>query len=430
MTIITESAKKETKVAHIEIEGGRRIRGEVVISGSKNAALPIMAASLLAEGPVELSNVPNLDDVKTLTGLLTSLGARCSRHEEGRLVIDTTDVASHNPPAEYVTKMRASALVMGPLVARYNHAVIPLPGGCKLGPRPIDIHLDGLTKLGCTFTVSGDTVHVRCDELAGSDIPLRFPSVGATENIMMAATLAKGETTIIGAAREPEITALADFLITLGAKITGAGDDVVTIEGVDRLNSGGFAIIPDRVECGTYLIAGASAAGEITCRNCNASHLDALLDALEMAGCEIAVDGSDITLKAPRRTESVDFRTQPYPGFSTDMQPQMMALNAGARGESIIVEKIFQQRFLVKDELIKMGAKIRQVENAALVIGQSSLHGADVRATDIRASAALICAALRAEGMTRIFNLEHLFRGYEDPIGKLAGLGAEVVLRK
>lgn len=428
MSVITDTAENDIKVAHMEITGGRRLQGEVVISGAKNAALPIMAACLLVRGTVELSNVPDLDDVNTLSGLLSSLGARCSWYPDEKLVIDTTDVISHSPPSEYVSRMRASVLVMGPLLARYSHAIIPLPGGCKLGPRPIDIHLDGLTKLGCAFTVSGDTVHVNCDKLTGTEIPLRFPSVGATENIMMAAALAKGETTIIGAAREPEITALADFLNILGARISGAGSDVVSIEGVSALSSGEFTIIPDRVECGTYLIAGANTGGEITCRRCNADHLTALLEALEGAGCRIEIDGSDIRLSAPPRVGGMDIRTLPYPGFSTDLQPQMMALNAGARGESIIVEKIFQQRFLVKDELMKMGAKIRQVENAALVIGQSELHGADVSSTDIRASAALICAALRAEGTTRVHNLEHLFRGYEDPLGKLSGLGAEAVL--
>ena len=429
MSILSGATDKIAHAAHIEISGGRKLHGEVFISGSKNASLPIIAACLLTRKPVLLNNVPNLDDVITLSDLLISLGAHCSSFGDEGLLIDTSDVASQFPPAEFVSKMRASALVMGPLLARFHHAVIPLPGGCKLGPRPIDIHLDGLSKLGCSFTLSGDTVHVSCDALTGSDIPLRFPSVGATENIMMAASLANGETTIIGAAKEPEITSLADFLKALGAHITGAGDDVITIDGVDELSGGEFAIIPDRVECGTYLIAGACAHGNIVCRRANHGHLASLLTVLEDAGCEIRVDGDDIRLIAPARTQAVDIRTQPYPGFSTDLQPQMMALDAGARGEAIIVEKIFQQRFLVKDELCRMGAKIRQVENAALTIGQAKLHGADVHATDIRASAALICAALRAEGTTRIFNLEHLFRGYENPLNKLSGLGAEVVLR-
>lgn len=429
MSIISAATEKGSKAAHIEIAGGRRIHGEVVVSGSKNASLPIIAACLLIQKPVLLNNVPNLDDVKTLSDLLISLGAHCSRFEDEGLLVDASDVASQFPPAEFVSKMRASALVMGPLLARFHHAVIPLPGGCKLGPRPIDIHLDGLSKLGCSFTLSGDTVYVSCDKLVAADIPLRFPSVGATENIMMAACLAQGETTIIGAAKEPEVTALADFLNALGGRVKGAGNDIITIEGVKGLSGGEFTIIPDRVECGTYLIAGACAAGDIVCRRANHEHLTSLLAILEEAGCKTDVNENDIHLVAPPRTKAIDVRTQPYPGFSTDLQPQMMALNAGAKGEAIIVEKIFQQRFLVKDELSKMGAKIRQVENAALTIGQAKLHGADVSATDIRASAALICAALRAEGTTRIFNLEHLFRGYENPLDKLTGLGAEVVLR-
>jgi UDP-N-acetylglucosamine 1-carboxyvinyltransferase len=425
---IAGTIEKETRVAHLEINGGNKLRGEVTISGSKNASLPIMAACLLVKGPVILHNVPNLDDVRTLKGVLESLGARVSKYDGNTLLIDCTDVASYSPPSEFVSKMRASVLVMGPLLARFGKADIPLPGGCKLGPRPIDIHIDGLGKLGGNFSVTGEIVQVTADGLIGIEIPLRFPSVGATENIMMAACLAEGATTIIGAAKEPEIIALADFLNRRGGKISGAGDEVVTIEGVEKLNPGEDTIIPDRVECGTYLIAGASAAGDIVCRSAEAAHLTALIERLTEAGCEIEGGNGEIRLKAPGRCTAIDVRTLPYPGFSTDMQPQMMALNAGARGAAIIVEKIFQQRFLVKDELIKMGAKIRQVENAALTIGQANLHGADVIATDIRASAALICASLRAEGRTRIHNLEHLFRGYEDPMGKLSGLGADIQL--
>jgi UDP-N-acetylglucosamine 1-carboxyvinyltransferase len=386
-----------------------------------------MAACLLVKGPVILQNVPDLDDVRTLAGLLESLGARVSTYDGNTILIDSTDVASQSPPGEFVSKMRASVLVMGPLLARFNRADIPLPGGCKLGPRPIDIHIDGLSRLGDVFSVTGEIVQVKSENLVGEEIPLRFPSVGATENIMMAACLAKGTTTIIGAAREPEISALADFLNRRGGKIMGAGDDVITIEGVEKLNPGEDSIIPDRVECGTYLIAGASASGDITCRAAEPSHITSLIERLEAAGCEIECGDGYIRLKAPLRCNAVDVRTLPYPGFSTDLQPQMMALNAGAKGAAIIVEKIFQQRFLVKDELTKMGAKIRN-ENAALTIGQPDLHGADVFATDIRASAALICAALRAEGRTRIKNLEHLFRGYEDPVGKLSGLGADIEL--
>ncbi len=427
---IAEMIENKTRLAHMEITGGQNLRGEVIISGAKNAALPIIAGCLLIKGQITLHNVPNLDDVTTLTGLLSSLGARVIHYDDGSLLIDCTDVTSHSPSHEFVSRMRASVLVMGPLLARFHKADIPLPGGCKLGPRPIDIHIEGLSRLGGNFFGSGDAVSVECEKLIGDTIPLRFPSVGATENIIMAACLAEGTTTIVGSAREPEIIALADFLNGLGAKIIGAGEEVISIEGVDALSSGEFNIIPDRVECGTYLIAGACAAGDIICRHCEPSHITAILDKLREAGCKVECSGQDIHLIAPERAKAVDIRTLPYPGFSTDIQPQMMALNAGASGMALIVEKIFEQRFLVKDELIKMGAKIRQVENATLTIGQSKMHGAEVSATDIRASAALICAALRAEGTTRIYNLEHLFRGYENPVEKLSGLGAEVALHK
>jgi len=427
---IAEMIENRTRLAHMEIEGGQNLKGEVIISGAKNAALPIIAGCLLIKGEITLHNVPNLDDVTTLAGLLASLGARVIYYDDGSLLIDCTDVTSHSPSDDFVSRMRASVLVMGPLLARFHKADIPLPGGCKLGPRPIDIHIEGLTRLGGNFFGSGDAVSVECDKLIGDTIPLRFPSVGATENIMMAACLAEGTTTIIGAAREPEIIALADFLNGHGAKIVGAGEEVISIEGVDALSPGEFDIIPDRIECGTYLIAGACARGDIVCRRCEPSHITAILDKLREAGCKVDCSGHDIHLIAPERTKAVDIRTLPHPGFSTDIQPQMMALNAGACGTALIVEKIFEQRFLVKDELIKMGAKIRQVENAVLTIGQSKLHGAEVSATDIRASAAIICAALRAEGTTRIHNLEHLFRGYENPVEKLSGLGAEVALHK
>lgn len=426
---ITETIDKKTQLAHIEIEGGRRLQGEVIISGAKNATLPIIAACLLVKGEILLHNVPNLDDVTTLTGLLSALGARIVRYNDGSILIDCTDVISHSPPKDFVSRMRASVLVMGPLLARFHKADIPLPGGCNLGPRPIDIHIEGLSKIGGNFYATGDVVSIECDKLIGDEIPLRFPSVGATENIMMAASLAEGSTTIIGAAKEPEIVALAEFLNGMGAKVNGAGDDFITIEGVSKLSPCEFTIIPDRIECGTYLIAGACTAGDIICRKTQPNHITALIKKLQEAGCEIEISGSDIHLTAPARTRAVDVRTQPYPGFSTDLQPQMMALNSGATGAAIIVEKIFEQRFLVKDELIKMGAKIRQVENAALTIGQGKLRGADVTATDIRASAALFCASLRAEGRTRIYNLEHMFRGYEKPLEKLSGLGVKAVLR-
>ncbi len=415
---------------YLDINGGSRLKGEVRISGSKNACLPIMAATLLAKGTSHLENVPRLKDVFTLSNVLRSLGAKVEWTGDNSLAIDTTDVSCLEPDPDLVNKMRASVLVMGPLFARFGQAMIPLPGGCSLGKRPIDLHLKGMESLGGTVMDQPDCVTVKLKSghrPKSATIKLDFPSVGATENIMMASALADGVTVIENAAREPEINDLADIISSMGAKVVGAGDETITIVGVNELRPANHRIIPDRIEAGTYLIAGAITAGKVTLLDVRPEHMTATIEQLALTGCKITTELDRITIEAPDVLRPADVRTQPYPGFPTDVQPQYMALMTRAAGESLFVEKIFERRLLVSDELKRMGADIRVIENCALVNGAKKLTGCEVTAPDIRAGAALLIAGLWAEGTTRLRGLEHFFRGYEYPVEKLAALGADIV---
>jgi UDP-N-acetylglucosamine 1-carboxyvinyltransferase len=414
---------------YLSITGGSRLNGEVRISGAKNSCLPIMAATLLTKGLSRLDNVPRLKDVFTLADVLSSLGAKIEWTGKHSLAIDTTNLNCLEPEPDLVKKMRASVLVLGPLFARFGQAMIPMPGGCSLGKRPIDIHLLGMQSMGGRVIENPDAVIVKLisgSRPQGCSMRLSFPSVGATENIMMAASLAEGTTIIANAAREPEIIDLADFLNEMGAKIINAGEETITVVGSESLRPAHHRVIPDRIEAGTFLAAAAISSGKVTLTDVRPDHMAATLQQFSSTGCRLTTEIDKITIEAPDVLRPSDIRTQPYPGFPTDVQPQYMALMTRANGESLFVEKIFERRFLASEELKRMGAEIRVIENCALVNGGKKLTGCEVNAPDIRGAAALVIAGLWAEGTTRLRGLEHLYRGYEDITKKLKGLGAEV----
>lgn len=411
------------------IVGGRRLVGEVAISGAKNAALPLMCAALLTREPLTLTNVPALNDIRTMLKLLEQMGVRVAR--EGDTV--TLDAgALHNPvaPYELVKTMRAAILVLGPLVARHGEARVSLPGGCAIGARPVEQHIKGLAAMGAQVSVDHGYIQASATRLKGARIFTDMVTVTGTENLMMAACLAEGETVIENAAREPEVVDLAQCLNAMGARISGAGTDVIRIHGVERLHGASHRIMPDRIETGTYLAAAAITGGEVRLTGTSAGYLDAVIDKLMDAGCEIVSEKSPsheaISLRAPRRLKAVSIRTAPYPAFPTDMQAQFMALNTVAEGTAVIRETIFENRFMHAVELIRLGADIRIDGNTAVVTGVEKLTGATVMATDLRASASLVIAGLVAEGETVVDRIYHLDRGYERLEAKLAALGAEV----
>jgi UDP-N-acetylglucosamine 1-carboxyvinyltransferase len=408
------------------IKGGARLHGEVEISGAKNAALPIMVASLLTSGESVIKRVPDLADVKTMGKLLENLGA-AFHYESGTAMIRTERINKHTAPYELVKTMRASVLVIGPLLARTGRAKVSLPGGCAIGARPINLHLMGLKKMGAEITLEEGYVVARAKRLRGAVIYFDIPTVTGTENLMMAASLAAGTTIIENAAKEPEVIDLANALNTMGAKVRGAGESTVEIVGVDSLRPLSYCVIPDRVETGTFMTIAGITGGDILIKNCRAEHNDALITKLKEAGIITGQENSTtVRLKGPRRPSGHDIKTMPYPGFPTDMQAQFMALMSIATGTSIIRETIFENRFMHVAELKRMGADIDIEGSTATVRGVSKLKGADVMATDLRASASLIVAGLVAEGKTTIHRLYHLDRGYERIDEKLRGLGAAV----
>ncbi|MCX6645557.1 MAG: UDP-N-acetylglucosamine 1-carboxyvinyltransferase [bacterium] len=414
---------------YLTIEGGHRLSGEIGISGAKNSCLPILAATLLVKGACHIENVPRLSDIFNMAKVLRSLGATVNWTGRHSLSIDTSNVSCLEPDPVLVQKMRASVLVLGPLFARFGQAMIPLPGGCSLGKRPIDLHLLGMESLGGFVAENDEAVTVKLTNgrrPVGTTINLNFPSVGATENILMASALAEGTTILNNAAREPEIIDLANLLNKMGAKIVDAGESTIIIVGTSELRPVSHRVIPDRIEAGTYIAATAITAGKVTLTDVCTDHLTSLLQRISSTGCKITTEIDKITIDAPDVLRSTDVRTQPYPGFPTDVQPQYMALMTRASGESIFVEKIFERRFLAADELRRMGADIRVIDNCALVNGGRKLTGCEVNAPDIRAAAALLIAGLWADGSTRLKGLGHLYRGYEDPVGKLSALGARI----
>ncbi|GAB4483931.1 MAG: UDP-N-acetylglucosamine 1-carboxyvinyltransferase [Thermodesulfovibrionales bacterium] len=407
------------------IEGGKKLKGTVEISGAKNAVLPIMTACLLARGEHHISGAPHLRDVVTMGRLLAHLGAGY-HFENNRIILDCSHITSDEAPYDLVSTMRASVLVLGPLVARYGKAKVSLPGGCAIGARPINLHLMGLEKMGAQIILEGGYVVARAKRLKGASIYFDIPTVTGTENIMMAATLAEGRTVIENAAREPEVRDLADALISMGARIMGAGESVIEIEGVRRLKPLRHRVIPDRIETGTFMAAAAITGGDITIKNCRPDHLDAIINKFKDTGLSFRMTQKGVRVIGPKELRPVNVTTMPYPGFPTDMQAQIMAMMSIAGGTSVISEKIFENRFMHVGELRRMGAQILIDGGTATITGVSRLKGAPVMATDLRASASLIVAALAAEGKTTIRRIYHLDRGYERIEQKLVSLGAEI----
>lgn len=408
------------------VQGGTPLRGEIRISGAKNAALPILCAALLTADTLRVENVPHLRDVTTTLNLLGQMGVGVTMDD--RMSIELTADAVDNPVAPYdlVKTMRASILVLGPLVARFGEASVSLPGGCAIGLRPVDQHIKGLQALGAEIHTEHGYIKARARRLRGTRIVMDVVTVTGTENLMMAAALAEGETILENAAREPEVVDLAHCLIAMGARITGAGTDVITIQGVERLHGASYRVMPDRIETGTFLVAGAMSGGELTLRDGRADILDAVIGKLREAGAEITVDGEIMRVSARQRLRAVNLRTSPYPAFPTDMQAQFMAMNAVAEGTAVINETIFENRFMHVQELRRLGAEIDVEGHSAVVKGVAQLDGASVMATDLRASASLVVAGLVAQGETLIDRIYHLDRGYERIEEKLLQVGARI----
>ncbi len=409
------------------ITGGRRLEGEIRIAGAKNAALPILAATLLADGPVTVSNIPHLHDITTTMELLGRMGVGLVVDERMNVEVDPRTIQNFYAPYELVKTMRASILVLGPLLARYGQADVSLPGGCAIGSRPVNLHIHGLEAMGADITVEGGYIRAKAKRLKGAHLVLDMVTVTGTENIMMAATLAKGTTVIENAAREPEVVDLANCLNTLGAKVSGAGTDTITVEGVDNLSGGEYRVLPDRIETGTYLVAAAITGGSIKVKNTRPESLDAVLAKLQEAGAKLETGEDWITLNMNgRRPRAVDIRTAPFPAFPTDMQAQFTALNSVAEGTGAITETVFENRFMHVQELQRMGANIHLEGNTAICTGTEKLKAAPVMATDLRASASLVLAGLVAEGDTVVDRIYHIDRGYDCIEEKLAQLGAKI----
>jgi len=408
------------------VEKSPPLRGNVRISGAKNSALPILAASLLGTEDIILEDVPQLKDVEVMCEVLSSLGAKVEFLDKGVIKINSKNVNSYETPYELMSKMRASFLVMGPLLTRLGKTKTSLPGGCAIGTRPIDLHLKGFRALGAEIDVDHGYIGAYADKLVGDRIYLDFPSVGATENIMMAAVMAEGETIIDNAAMEPEIVDLANFLNKLGAQIKGVGTSTIRIKGVKELGGATHSIIPDRIEAGTFMVAAAITKGDVIVENVITSHIKPIIAKLREAGCEVWEEEDKVRVVGTDNLKAVDIKTLPYPGFPTDMQAQFMALMSVAQGTSVIIETVFENRFMHVDELKRMGADIKIDGRSAIVQGVSELMSAPVKATDLRAGAALILAGLKADGVTEISDIHHIDRGYENIEQKFAQLGAKI----
>jgi UDP-N-acetylglucosamine 1-carboxyvinyltransferase len=408
------------------IEGGHRLCGSIKVSGAKNGSLAIMPAALLAGGVYRLKNTPNLRDVWTMSRLLGAMGVHCELNEN-ELFVDSTNITSYEAPYEHVKKMRASFYVLGPLVSRFGYAKVSLPGGCAWGPRPVDLHLKGMEKLGAEIELDNGYVIAKADKLKGARFHFDVSSVGATGNVLMAATLAKGSTLLTNAATEPEITALARMLVKMGAKIDGIGTNQLEIEGVDELKPVDEETIPDRIEAATFLIAAAMTKGKVELTNTNPYHLSGVLAKLEESGCQIDVNGGSILLEMDQAPKPTDIKTNVYPGIPTDIQAQWMAyMLCAENGSTRITETIYTDRFKHVPELIRLGANIETLDNSAIVYGGKKLKSATVMSSDLRASASLVLSALVAEGKTEVLRIYHLDRGYEDLEGKLNAVGANI----
>jgi UDP-N-acetylglucosamine 1-carboxyvinyltransferase len=409
------------------IKGGIPLSGEINISGAKNAALPILAATILADGPVTVGNVPHLHDITTTMELLGRMGAQLTVDERMNIEVDSSNIREFFAPYDLVKTMRSSILVLGPLLAHYGKAVVSLPGGCAIGSRPVNLHLRGLASMGAQIQVEGGYIRATAKRLKGAHLTMDLVTVTGTENLMMAATLAQGTTIIENAAREPEVVDLANCLISMGAKITGAGTDRIIIEGVDSLSGTHYNILPDRIETGTFLVAGAMTGGRVKLKNTRPALLDSVLAKLSEAGAEISMDETSITLDMKgKKPRAVDIHTSPFPGFPTDMQAQFTAMNCIAMGTSTITESVFENRFMHVQELQRMGANVKVEGNTAICCGVEKLTSAPVMATDLRASASLVLAGLVAEGETVVDRIYHIDRGYQTIEEKLAQLGAQI----
>jgi len=411
----------------LQIHGGQPLQGEVRISGAKNAALPILAATLLADGPVSIGNVPHLQDVTTMIELLVQMGVNVTIADKMRVEVDAATIRQCLAPYDLVRTMRASIVVLGPLLARFGHADVSLPGGCAIGARPVNLHVAGLQAMGAEIRIENGYIRARAPKLRGTHLVLETVTVTGTENLMMAAVLAEGETVIENAAREPEVVDLAHCLSAMGAQIHGAGTDTIAIHGVPRLHAVSYDVLPDRIEAGTYLVAGAITGGHVRLKGARSEHLDAVLAKLQQAGATVSSSDAGIELDMRgRRAKAVDVRTAPYPAFPTDMQAQFAALNSVADGVSTIVETIFENRFMHMLEMRRLGADIRIEGNTAVIHGVTNLTAAPVMATDLRASASLVLAGLVAKGTTEILRIYHIDRGYECIEEKLQQLGAQI----
>lgn len=406
------------------VEGKNRLKGEVKVSSSKNSILPILAASLLGEGTRVITNIPLIKDVEVISRLIKALGIKVT-YEDNSLKFAGV-VSEQHPPYELVRQIRASFLVMGPLLARQGMVRLALPGGCAIGTRPIDLHLKGFQALGASINLSGGDVIARADKLTGNHVYLDYPSVGATENIIMAAALADGTTYIENAALEPEIVDLACFINSMGGKISGAGSNVIKIEGVKELGSCHYSPIPDRIEAGTYMVAAAATGGDVLIKNVIPEHLKAITAKLTESNTQVLEEDNQVRVSRKDEIRPVYIKTLPYPGFPTDMQAQFMAYLSRADGSSVITESVFENRFMHVAELLRMGAKIKTEGRTAVIKGNNELTGTTVKATDLRAGAALLIAGLTARGSTKILNSEHIDRGYENIVDKLKGLGATI----
>jgi UDP-N-acetylglucosamine 1-carboxyvinyltransferase len=413
----------------LQIVGGKRLDGEIVISGAKNAALPILCAGILTSGDVELSNVPRLHDVKTMLKLLAQTGLKVTQDDE-RVTLNGGNIDTLVAPYELVKTMRASILVLGPLLARFGEAKVSLPGGCAIGSRPVDQHIKGLRQMGAEITIEGGYIHAKCTRLKGARIHTDMITVTGTENLLMAAVLAEGETVLENAAREPEVTDLANLLVAMGARIEGIGTDRLVIQGVDELHGARHAVISDRIEAATFLCAVAATGGDVLISRTRTDIFDAALDKLREMGVELTLGDNSIRARMNRRPTAVSFRTTEYPGFPTDMQAQFMAVNTIASGISRVAETIFENRFMHVQEMNRLGASIETDGNTAFIRGVDRLVGAPVMATDLRASASLVIAGMAAEGTTIVDRIYHLDRGYDRMEVKLSKVGADIVRLK
>ena len=411
------------------IEGGNKLEGEINVSGSKNASLPIMAASILSGKTTTLYNVPNIYDTKTTQKILQLLGCRVNK-KNGKIIIDSKDIKSQEIPDEQMRKMRSSVVLAGAIIGRFKNAIFSYPGGCDIGSRPIDLHLKGFQKLGINIEEDGGIIKCSCDKIIGNNIHLDFPSVGATENIILASVFAEGETIITNAAMEPEIVDLQNFLNKMGAKVKGAGTNVIKITGVKNLKDVSYNVMPDRIEAGTLLCMAAITGGEVLVNNVKIEHINPVIHKLEEAGAKILLDKNKIAIKSPKRLKAVDIKTMPYPGFPTDLQSIFASMLSVAKGSSMVVENIFENRYKYVNELRRMGAKITVEGKVAIIKGVRKLTSAQVNTTDLRGGAAMCTAALAAKGESTINNIEYILRGYENLDKKLTKLGAKIKLQQ